>query len=720
MFARWKYYLPYLFILVSITGFVQFLWLPRYIALELETITTQEKLQLELLAESLIPALLASDLSEIEITLDEVSSKRTTWEQVKLVAANGYRLYPINDPEVIASEASTLLVNTVVHDDRQLGELQLYVNIQDAIEDGIKEIKYLGSMLLFSIGILTVIALYLQHRLLSKPLQRLTMATTRIAQGDYEEELPIVKDPALSEFVTTFDQMRTILKSRNLKIARQEEIQSTVHLIQTHYITADDQNAVFGSMLDNIIKLTDSQFGFIGEVLYDRDGQPYLKSYAISNIAWDVQSRHLYEKSLDEGLTFTNTNTLFGRVLVTGQPHISNDPSTDPNSGGVPEGHPSLDSFIGIPIYNRKDRLMGMVGLANAEDGYDENVIEELKILWLAIGNLIDAYREKQLLVDSEEGNRAILENAVEGIITIDRNGTVLSYNPAAEQIFGYEPNEVINNNISMLMPSRYAGEHDAYLSRYAGGGRAKIIGVGREVEGLRKNGEEFPMELSVTTVKTGKTTRYTGIIRDITERKNHEHELQTAKDELAEANVQLLAMSRHDGLTEIANRRHFDEVLSQEMRRAMRNSEPLSLILFDVDHFKKYNDKYGHSDGDRCLQMIAKTTQGIFRRAGDLVARYGGEEFAVILPSVDLAVAAKLAETIRESVENLVIPHAASQTAEHVTVSLGVAAIVNEQDAEPELLIRMADGALYNAKARGRNRVCTPSESGDPEQVSA
>ncbi|WP_017654732.1 diguanylate cyclase domain-containing protein [Fortiea contorta] len=159
------------------------------------------------------------------------------------------------------------------------------------------------------------------------------------------------------------------------------------------------------------------------------------------------------------------------------------------------------------------------------------------------------------------------------------------------------------------------------------------------------------------------------------------------------------------DALTQIANRRCFNEYLDQEWRRGARAATPLSLILCDVDFFKKYNDTYGHQAGDSCLQRVAQAMQQSVKRPADLVARYGGEEFAVILPNTDAAGAMHIAEIIRARIKALAIPHAASQASEYVTLSLGVyTKIPDAQDAQ-KLLIAKADQALYAAKEQGRDR---------------
>lgn len=178
-----------------------------------------------------------------------------------------------------------------------------------------------------------------------------------------------------------------------------------------------------------------------------------------------------------------------------------------------------------------------------------------------------------------------------------------------------------------------------------------------------------------------------------------------TQKQNLIEKNSELNRLSNIDPVTGIANRRVFDAVLLQEWNFYRHMGRHLSLLLIDVDHFKKYNDHYGHPEGDRCLRRIAAALQTALLRKEDLVARYGGEEFGVILDS-DERGARDIAERMRSAVQSLQIPHAASGAAAHVTVSIGLADAASCDAGTTEALLAYADGALYQAKASGRNRV--------------
>lgn len=177
---------------------------------------------------------------------------------------------------------------------------------------------------------------------------------------------------------------------------------------------------------------------------------------------------------------------------------------------------------------------------------------------------------------------------------------------------------------------------------------------------------------------------------------------------ELERANLELKRLATSDGLTQVANRRHFDEYLEQEWQRMQREQAPLSLILCDIDFFKAYNDTYGHQNGDECLRQVAAQLQAAAKRSMDLAARYGGEEFAIILPNTDREGAEQVAQEIHATIADLSIPHRRSQVGEIITVSMGVATTIPVPFIAPQMLIEAADRALYQAKDDGRNTYYT------------
>ena len=173
----------------------------------------------------------------------------------------------------------------------------------------------------------------------------------------------------------------------------------------------------------------------------------------------------------------------------------------------------------------------------------------------------------------------------------------------------------------------------------------------------------------------------------------------------LQEANKKLEQLVNLDGLTQLANRRCFDEYLEQEWQRLGREQLPLSLIMCDIDFFKNYNDTYGHVTGDDCLRKVSGVIKQSVRRPADLAARYGGEEFVLVLPNTDIEGAVSIAESIRHQLSDLAIPHEDSPVSQFVTLSLGVTCLTPKIDSNPSVLLTAADYALYRAKELGRDQ---------------
>ena len=196
-----------------------------------------------------------------------------------------------------------------------------------------------------------------------------------------------------------------------------------------------------------------------------------------------------------------------------------------------------------------------------------------------------------------------------------------------------------------------------------------------------------------------GEAEALVGFMFDITERKKTEQELLSLQKELE-------VLSFKDGLTNIANRRRFDSSFELEWERARSERHPLSMLLFDVDFFKQYNDLYGHAQGDQCLVDIAQTLKLALDGPRDLVARYGGEEFVVLLPEADAGVARKVAERCQRLLQKKSIVHALSPHGRRVTVSIGAGTVVPDEQAEPAGFIKAVDQQLYAAKNNGRHRI--------------
>lgn len=191
--------------------------------------------------------------------------------------------------------------------------------------------------------------------------------------------------------------------------------------------------------------------------------------------------------------------------------------------------------------------------------------------------------------------------------------------------------------------------------------------------------------------------------------------ELKRLQHQLEESNKQLRQLSTTDSLTGLSNRRRFDELCGEEWGRGQRSNHPLSLLILDIDHFKHYNDTYGHAAGDECLKSVALALSQSLMREVDNIARIGGEEFAILLPDSDLAGARVVGERVRQTISDLNIQHRSSPTANHVTISIGAACVMPSNQRSIKMLYTSADNALYAAKKRGRNCCCIAQEESSP-----
>ncbi|MDD5240829.1 MAG: diguanylate cyclase [Sulfuricella sp.] len=344
-------------------------------------------------------------------------------------------------------------------------------------------------------------------------------------------------------------------------------------------------------------------------------------------------------------------------------------------------------------------------------------------LLWFLLSGYLALSRASRkrwqaTLAESENRLREISVTLAEGVYVIDENGRVVFTNPEAQKELGYSGAELLGQNAHALFHYQKP-DGTPYPEEACEIGRVVLSGqTYRAVEETfwRKDGTLLPVAVSSSPImRDGQVAGSVVAFHDITGRKLAQQMLKQSHIEterintrLREVNSELEHISQSDWLTGVANRRHLDAYLEKEWRSAARAGRSLSLIMIDIDHFKAYNDHYGHQGGDDCLKVVAGALSSTLGRPDDLLARYGGEEFAVVLPDTPLEGALHIAESLRSGVEAMNIPHAKSSVSKQVTVSLGVAAMVPDvRDAIPAVLVAAADKALYQAKAQGRNRVC-------------
>ena len=378
---------------------------------------------------------------------------------------------------------------------------------------------------------------------------------------------------------------------------------------------------------------------------------------------------------------------------------------------GTFSGTASTDGLQRIYSFARVGALPLIVDVARAEDDVFAVWRTKTAIIGVALAarcavavalgtklarQLQRTARTERLLSDSEAEYRLLADNARDVIMRLDPSLRRVYVSPASRAVLGYEPEELIGRSPQEIVhPDDWPTVAALVLS--AREGRSDVEAIYRL---RRRDGRIVWVEGRYGRLPGDRG--YIAVLRDVTLRKR-------AEERAAALHAELAHLAHNDGLTGLANRRRFDEVLDAEWRRAARDGAPISLLLIDVDRFKLFNDRYGHQGGDACLRAVAEAVRGIVSRPGDLTARYGGEEIAVVLPGTDAAGATAVAERVRRAVEALALPHEGSpQCGGVVTVSLGCA--TSEPEAGPRTeagtLIAAADAQLYEAKRTGRNRV--------------
>jgi diguanylate cyclase (GGDEF)-like protein/PAS domain S-box-containing protein len=338
---------------------------------------------------------------------------------------------------------------------------------------------------------------------------------------------------------------------------------------------------------------------------------------------------------------------------------------------------------------------------------FDVLIAGGISALLIALGSLLAfQFRMRSamamLLRERERGYRLLAENVEDVVSRFDLNGKRLYISPSIEKLLGWPAAEI-------LRMSAFATIHPGHREIL----KKVIEGLGPDnptatCEYLTRRKDDtyvwVETQMNYVVDPDEPSPEIVAVVRDISQRK-------AAEEQLMAANERLKGLSETDPLTGIANRRKFDDMLDREFKRCQRSKSHLSLLFIDIDKFKAFNDTYGHGAGDDCIRQVAGALAVNLKRPGDLVARYGGEEFAVLLPETNVGSAESVAESLRQAVADLALPHQGSHHG-RVTVSIGLAGARCDAVASAVSILAAADGGLYAAKEQGRNQVCSAAES--------
>jgi diguanylate cyclase (GGDEF)-like protein/PAS domain S-box-containing protein len=537
---------------------------------------------------------------------------------------------------------------------------------------------FAGAVLLGSLVIWTW-----THQRLLKPMRRLNQAARELAIGGDSGNLRSLSTNRIGELgdlAQSLNQVALRLRDSSLNV---------VHLNQALFNSKKHLTMLFEALPVGVM-VYDSQ----GQCLYlNRTGQLLLGVQQMPQVPLE-QVAHAYR------IYRTGTGQLYPQAEL-----------------------PIVQALQGKAVYlddleiRRREMTMPLEVRATPINDASGNVIYAVQ----TFQNVITRKQAESALRQSEARIRRLAEN-VPGMIfryvqRRDSSDAFTYASPHCRDIFEIEPEQLIANTgvvWSMMVPE------DAAMMRASARAAIDSMEPWSMAYRIYTPSGQFKWLASYASPALDEDGEvyWDGVILDDTERKQAEAVMQDYRQTLErqvqertmalqQAMWELDRLATLDGLTQVANRRRFDSYLMQEWQRLARTLQPLSLILCDVDYFKRYNDHYGHQAGDLCLQMIAQAMDKVAKRPADLVARYGGEEFAILLSQTDRAGAEQVAEALQWAIQSLALPHDTSQVSQYVTMSVGIATMLPLQHQLPDELIKRADQALYLAKEQGRDRIC-------------
>ena len=499
------------------------------------------------------------------------------------------------------------------------------------------------------------------------------------------------------------------------QIARKSKLLDAINqMLQSTLINLQDHELA-DLCLQFSLKITDSRFGLIIEyhntvakiLAKTRDGrQSNAERPKKREITGELEA--VKGHSIAYGQEAAYLKRLLREIIQKDGPFILKK-SSEPI--GVPDDWPKISSLLAVPMHNQK-AVSGLILVANKIDDYAVIDIEDIQTLLQAFAGVLYRNRLEQSKNHSEKRLKLALDSANEGLWDFSPDNEDMYFSPRWYTMLGYSMDE-FPSTLETWHTLTHPEDVGLLKQTFAQVIDGADVSFRIEIRMLTQSSQWCWLQVRGSAADRdieGKARRIVGTLNDITKYKQVELALQ-------KANVELQRLAALDELTQIANRRRFDERFLQEWRRARRDHNPLALVLCDIDYFKSYNDTYGHLKGDDALKSVAQALQAVLKRSMDLAARFGGEEFAIILPSTDIEGAISVAEDVKKAVEELQIEHSASNAAPFITCSFGVAALTPVGDKTFKVLIDMADKALYKAKAGGRNLIVPFDEGADIEE---
>lgn len=509
----------------------------------------------------------------------------------------------------------------------------------------------------------------------------------------YRAKMEDLVNERTADLISTNKRLQLEVLERDLveeQIERKSKLIDAINQVLKQTLSEQEEINLYRTFLRTAREITGSKFGFIVER---------------QNSRWEVtalSSTYHYEHDPVDGHRCEpfDIRGVWQEVVDGGDAMFVKNPESRLDWQPLPSQFPTIENLLAVPLL-KDGHALGLVAVANSDDTYSPVDSDDIKALAQAFMGALVRKRMELAKFQSEKRLNLAMDSANQGLWDYFPQSGYLYFSPSWFTMLGYHAHEFptsLETWTTLTHPNDVA-DLEMALEAVARGDE-KSFGI--EIRMLGKEGHWRWINALGRAVEhdhDNAVSRIVGTLSDISKYKRVEMALQKANEELQ----RLAAL---DDLTQIANRRRFDDRLTQEWRRARRENKPLALLICDIDFFKYYNDTYGHLKGDDTLHIVAQAISDMLKRPMDLVARYGGEEFAAILPNTNIKGAMRVAHELKAGIDALKIEHRASDVADHITLSFGVAALVPSAETQPKALIEAADKALYKAKALGRNTI--------------
>ena len=467
--------------------------------------------------------------------------------------------------------------------------------------------------------------------------------------------------------------------------------------IRVLFDIACDYQAGLKHQIDRLLRHGCRRFGLEVGVLTQAETQHYRV----------LQHCSPAELQLQDGAMFDLQEACYAIPAAKEEPVAAVDLTKIEPAGQPTTNQSGFKACLGISL--RLDgTLFGILGFASLCPGqrcFEPEDLTDLKLMADWLRTELSRQRREDSLQRAEEKYRIGFSASPSPMLIITADGLIEHVNQEAARLFQYSQHQLVGKPIELLIPEEHQAIHPKLREGFANSPLARPMGSGRDLTAQNAKGEVFPVEIGLKPIRTSEGLYVLCAMTDLTERKRYEQTILEQAELLKETNKQLSLQAITDNLTGLFNRHHFMSKLQEYISLGFRSGECVSVLMLDVDHFKKYNDSFGHTAGDEALKVVAEELTRQTRHV-DIVARYGGEEFIILLPATDREGAMVIAERIRAAVASI------SSLQRAVTLSGGVATTVNLGDPNIGIehkckeIIERADRALYWSKQKGRNRI--------------